>query len=351
MTCSRRTLLAGAALSLAFTGLAPALAPSFGSALGAAGAQSTLLNVSYDPTREFYQAFNAAFAAHWQQETGEDVTVRMSHGGSGKQARAVIEGLEADVVTLALSADIDQIVEMTGRIAPDWQSRLPHASAPYTSTIVFLVRKGNPKGIKDWDDLLADGVEVITPNPKTSGGARWNYLAAWIHALKAPGGTEDSARKFVSALYRHVPVLDTGARGATTTFVQRGIGDVLLAWENEAYLSLEELGPDAFEIVVPTVSVLAEPPVALVDRNVDAKGTRKLAEAYLEYLYSAEGQSLAAKNFYRPAEPDLADPADMARFPELERVKVEDVFGSWKQIQEVHFADGGIFDKIYAEGN
>ncbi|WP_118137549.1 sulfate ABC transporter substrate-binding protein [Oceanicella sp. SM1341] len=347
MTCSRRTLLAGAALTLALTSFAPALSP----ALGAARAQSTLLNVSYDPTREFYQAYNEAFAEHWEAETGESVTIRMSHGGSGKQARAVIEGLEADVVTLALSADIDQIVEMTGRVAPDWQSRLPHASAPYTSTIVFLVRKGNPKGIHDWDDLLADGVEVITPNPKTSGGARWNYLAAWIHALKAPGGSEEAARKYVSELYRHVPVLDTGARGATTTFVQRGIGDVLLAWENEAYLSLEELGPDAFEIVVPSVSVLAEPPVALVDANVDEKGTRKLAEAYLEYLYSEDGQTLAAKNFYRPAEPELADPADMERFPEVERVKVEDVFGSWKQIQETHFADGGVFDQIFAEGN
>ena len=310
----------------------------------------TLLNASYDPTREFYKDYNAVFAEHWKAETGDTVTVRMSHGGSGKQARAVIDGLPADVATLALSADIDEIAERTGLIARDWQSRLPDASSPYTSTIVFLVREGNPKGIHDWNDLIRDDVEVITPNPKTSGGARWNYLAAWIYALGAFGGDEAKVRDYMGTLFKHVPVLDTGARGATTTFAQRGIGDVLLAWENEAYLSLAELGEGEFDIVVPSVSVLAEPPVALVDGNVDQNGTRAVAEAYLDYLYSKDGQTLAARHFYRPANPDLADPADLARFPDVKRVKVEEVFGSWANIQATHFADGGVFDQIYKPG-
>jgi sulfate transport system substrate-binding protein len=317
----------------------------------AAWADATLLNVSYDPTREFYRDFNNAFAEHWKAETGETVTIRQSHGGSGKQARSVIDGLEADVVTLAISVDIDKIAQATGKIPADWQSRLPDASSPYTSTIVFLVREGNPKGIKDWDDLTGDGVEVITPNPKTSGGARWNYLGAWIYALDKFGGDEAKVRDFVAAIYRNVPVLDTGARGSTTTFAQRGIGDVLLAWENEAYLSLKELGDDKFDIVVPGVSVLAEPPVTLVDGNVDARGTRREAEAYLEYLYSETGQRLAAKHFYRPAKPGLADPADIERFPDVRRVRVEDVFGSWANAQKIHFADGGVFDAIYKPAN
>ncbi len=318
---------------------------------GDAWADTTLLNVSYDPTREFYRDFNTAFADHWKAETGETVTIRQSHGGSGKQARSVIDGLEADVVTLAISVDINKIAEATGKIPADWQSRLPDASSPYTSTIVFLVREGNPKGVRDWDDLTGDGVEVITPNPKTSGGARWNYLGAWIYALDKFGGDEARVRDFVAAIYRNVPVLDTGARGSTTTFAQRGIGDVLLAWENEAYLSLQELGDDKFDIVVPSVSVLAEPPVTLVDGNVDAKGTRKEAQAYLDFLYSETGQTLAAKHFYRPAKPELADPADIERFPEVRRVRVEDVFGSWATAQQIHFADGGVFDAIYKPAN
>ncbi|MEG6507656.1 sulfate ABC transporter substrate-binding protein [Methyloligella sp. 2.7D] len=333
-----RTILAATAV-IAFTG--------FGT--GLASAQTTLLNVSYDPTRELYKTFNQAFAEHWKQETGEDVRIRQSHGGSGKQARAVIDGLQADVVTLALEADIDAIAERTGKIDADWRKRLPDNSAPYTSTIVFLVRKGNPKAIKDWPDLTKDGVEVITPNPKTSGGARWNFLAAWAYAEKA-GGNEQAARDYVAKLYQNVPVLDTGARGATTTFVQRGIGDVLLAWENEAFLALQELGPDQFEIVVPTLSIKAEPPVALVDGNVDAHGTRKVAEAYLEFLYSKQGQELAAKNYYRPAKPELADAADLKRFPDLELVGI-DSFGGWKEAQPRFFADGGIFDQIYKKGS
>ncbi len=313
---------------------------------GSARADTTLLNVSYDPTREFYQAFNEAFAAHWQQETGEDVTIQQSHGGAGKQARAVIDGLEADVVTLALAYDIDEIAARTGFFPKDWQSRLPNNSAPYTSTIVFLVRKDNPKGIQDWGDLVKEDVQVITPNPKTSGGARWNYLAAWGWALRQPGGDDGKAQAFVSELYRHVPVLDTGARGSTTTFVQRGIGDVLLAWENEAFLALEELGPDQFEIVVPSLSILAEPPVTLVDHVVDEHGTREVAEAYLEYLYSPTGQALAAKHYYRPVAPEHADPADLERFPEVELITIDEVFGGWQEAQRRHFADGGIFDQI-----
>ncbi|MBJ3778354.1 sulfate ABC transporter substrate-binding protein [Acuticoccus mangrovi] len=319
-------------------------------ALGPAVAEDiTLLNVSYDPTRELYREYNAAFAKHYEAETGDSVTVRMSHGGSGKQARSVIDGLGADVVTLAISVDIDQIAAATGLIPPDWQSRLPEASAPYTSTIVFLVREGNPKSINDWDDLVRDDVEVVTPNPKTSGGARWNYLAAWIWALEKFDGDEEKVKAYLADLYRHVPVLDTGARGSTTTFTQRGIGDVLLAWENEAYLSLDELGADKFDIVVPSVSILAEPPVALVDGNVDAHGTRAAAEAYLEYLYSEEGQRLAAKHYYRPAMGDLVE-AVGDQFPEVRRVRVEDVFGSWQEAQRVHFADGAMFDQIFSAG-
>ena len=309
-------------------------------------AETTILNVSYDPTREFYQEFNEAFAEHWQQQTGEEVTIQQSHGGAGKQARAVIDGLEADVVTLALAYDIDEIAARSGWLPKDWQSRLPHNSSPYTSTIVFLVRQGNPKGIQDWGDLVKEDVQVITPNPKTSGGARWNYLAAWAWALRQPGGDDQKAQAFVAKLYQHVPVLDTGARGSTTTFVQRGIGDVLLAWENEAFLALEELGPDQFEIVVPSLSILAEPPVTLVDHVADKHGTREVAQAYLEYLYSPTGQALAAKHFYRPVAPEHADPADLERFPEVELITIDDVFGGWQEAQSRHFADGGIFDQI-----
>jgi sulfate/thiosulfate-binding protein len=311
-------------------------------------AQTTILNVSYDPTRELYEDFNAAFAEHWLAETGEEVEIQQSHGGSGSQARAVIDGLEADVVTLALQADIDAIARESDLIPEDWRSRLGNNSAPYTSTIVFLVRTGNPKGITDWGDLVNEGVEVITPNPKTSGGARWNYLAAWAWADKEFGGDEEQVRAFVAELYRHVPVLDTGARGSTTTFVQRGIGDVLLAWENEAFLALEELGPDQFEIVVPSISILAEPPVALVDANVDAHGTRAVAEAYLDYLYSPEGQAIAAKHYYRPSDPSGADPADLERFPEVTLISIDDpLFGGWAEAQPAHFDDGGMFDQIY----
>ena len=319
---------------------------SIASAPGSAIADATILNVSYDPTRELYRELNEAFAEHWKQRTGEDVTIQMSHGGAGKQARAVIDGLEAHVVTLALAYDVDEIAARTGWFPKSWQSRLPNNSAPYTSTIVFLVRKGNPKGIHDWADLIKQDVQVITPNPKTSGGARWNYLAAWGWALRQPGGDDHKAREFVSELYRHVPVLDTGARGSTTTFVQRGIGDVLLAWENEAFLALEELGPDQFEIVVPSLSILAEPPVTLVDHVVDQYGTREVAEAYLEYLYSPTGQALAAKHYYRPVAPEHADPADLARFPDVDLFTIEEVFGGWQQAQSRHFADGGVFDQI-----
>jgi sulfate transport system substrate-binding protein len=316
----------------------------------AARAEGVLLNVSYDPTREFYKDVNAAFAAAWQERQGEAVTIRMSHGGSGKQARAVIDGLEADVVTLALAADIDAIAALTGKIPKDWQSRLPNNSAPYTSTIVFLVRKGNPKQVRDWGDLVQPGIQVVTPNPKTSGGARWNYLAAWAYAEDA-GMAEPEIRGFVRDLYRNVPVLDTGARGSTTTFVQRGIGDVLLSWENEAFLALKEFGAEALEIVVPSVSVLAEPPVALVDGNVDAKGTRAVAQAYLEYLYSPEGQRLAARHYYRPARPEHAAAEDLARFPEIRQVGIDERFGGWAKAQAAHFADGGIFDQIYLPGH
>ena len=332
----RRSLLIAAALAGLGLGLqAPARA------------EVTILNVSYDPTRELYQEFNQAFAEHWRQQTGEDVTIQMSHGGSGKQARAVIDGLEAHVVTLALAYDIDQIAERSGWLPKDWQTRLPHHSSPYTSTIVFLVRKGNPKGIHDWGDLVKDDVQVITPNPKTSGGARWNYLAAWGYALRQSGGDEAKAKDFVHAVFQHVPVLDTGARGATMTFVQRQIGDVLLAWESEAFLAVQALGPDQFEIVVPSVSILAEPPVALVDHVVDEDGTRKVAEAYLEYLYAPEGQRIVARHYYRPVSPESADPADLKRFPKLELFTVDQMFGGCRKAQAKHFADGGSFDQIY----
>lgn len=312
-----------------------------------AAAQTTLTNVSYDPTRELYKDFNAAFEKSWKAETGETIRVQASHGGSGKQARSVIDGLNADVVTLALAADIDAIASATGKIPADWQKRLPHNSSPYTSTIVFLVRKGNPKGITDWADLVKDGVEVITPNPKTSGGARWNYLAAWAYGLKSGGGDPEKAKAYVAELFKHVPVLDSGARGATTTFAQRGLGDVLLAWENEAFLSGKEFGEDKFDIVYPSISILAEPPVSLVDGNVDKNGTRKAAEAYLKLLYTKEGQTIAAKNFYRPISPELADPADLARFKDIPLVTIDKDFGGWKKAQAEHFADGGTFDQIY----
>jgi sulfate/thiosulfate-binding protein len=311
---------------------------------GPAAAQ-TLLNVSYDPTRELYSEFNAAFNKHWQAQGNEAVTIQQSHGGSGKQARAVIDGLRADVVTLALAGDIDELYKLGKLIPENWQERLPDASTPYTSTIVFLVRKGNPKGIKDWDDLVKAGVEVITPNPKTSGGARWNLLAAWAYA-EQKYGSEEKAKEFVAQLYKNVPVLDTGARGSTITFVNNGIGDVLLAWENEAFLALKEEGGDNFEIVAPSLSILAEPPVAVVDENVDKKGTRKVAEAYLNYLYSDEGQRLAAKHFYRPRNQAIA--SEFAKqFPELKLVTIDKDFNGWKTAQPKFFNDGGVFDQIY----
>ncbi len=309
-------------------------------------AETKLLNVSYDPTRELYQDFNAAFAEHWKSQTGETVTVQQSHGGSGKQARAVIDGLEADVVTLALAYDIDALAEKGKLIPKDWQQRLPNNSAPYTSTIVFLVRKGNPKGIKDWDDLVKPGVSVVTPNPKTSGGARWNYLAAWGYALKKNGNDDAKAREFVTALYKNVPVLDSGARGSTTTFVERGIGDVLISWENEAYLATKELGPDKFEIVTPSLSILAEPPVTVVDKVADKKGTRKVAEAYLQYLYSEEGQNIAGKHFYRPRDPKIAA-RYAGQFSKVNLFTIDEAFGGWQKAQKAHFDDGGVFDQIY----
>lgn len=312
-------------------------------------ASSTLLNVSYDPTRELYQDYNAAFAKYWKSKGGQDVQVRQSHGGSGKQARSVIDGLEADVVTLALAYDIDAIAER-GRLLPkDWQKRLPNNSAPYTSTIVFLVRQGNPKGIKDWDDLVKPGVSVITPNPKTSGGARWNYLAAWGYALKKPGGNEQTAKDFVTKLFKNVPVLDSGARGSTTTFVQRGIGDVLIAWENEAFLASKEFGEGKVQIIAPSSTILAEPTVALVDKNVDKHGTRAVAQAYLDYLYSAEGQEIAAKNYYRPRL-EAVGAKYAKQFPKVNTFTIDDTFGGWQKAQKAHFADGGVFDQIYTGG-
>jgi sulfate/thiosulfate transport system substrate-binding protein len=310
-------------------------------------ADTTLLNVSYDPTRELYKAVNEAFTKDWQAKGGDKVTIEQSHGGSGKQARAVIDGLQADVVTLALQGDIDQIAK-SGKIKADWQKRLGNNSSPYTSTIVFLVRKGNPKAIKDWDDLTKEGVEVITPNPKTSGGARWNYLAAWAFADQKYGHDEEKDKDFIKKLYANVPVLDTGARGSTTTFAQRDIGDVLLAWENEAFLALDELGADKFDIVVPSLSIKAEPPVAVVDEVVDAKGTRKVAEAYLNFLYTPEAQKLIAHHYYRPSDPKAADPKDLARFVDVKLISIDDpLFGGWAKAQPKHFADGGIFDQIY----
>ncbi|WP_374518382.1 sulfate ABC transporter substrate-binding protein [Undibacterium squillarum] len=314
----------------------------------AQAAEVRLLNVSYDPTRELYQDVNKAFARQWQASTGDTVTIKQSHGGSGKQARAVIDGLDADVVTLALAYDTDALAER-GLLAKDWQKRFANNASPYTSTIVFLVRKGNPKQIRDWNDLVKPGVAVITPNPKTSGGARWNHLAAYAYALRQPGGNEATAKDFLSRLYRNVPVLDSGARGATTTFVERGIGDVLLAWENEALLAIRELGPDKVDIVVPSISILAEPAVAVVDKVVDKRGTRKVAQAYLQYLYTDEAQDLIAKHYYRPST-EKAAKKYAAQFPKLKLVTVDDTFGGWTNAQKTHFADGGLFDQIYQPG-
>lgn len=314
---------------------------------GSASADRTLLNVSYDPTRELYQEFNAAFVKHWKTKTGEKVAIKQSHGGSGKQARSVIDGLDADVVTLALANDINEIAEKAKLIPGDWQKRLPHNSTPYTSTIVLLVRKGNPKNIKDWNDLARPGISVITPNPKTSGGARWNYLAAWEYG-KRSYGNDAKAKEFVARIYRNVPVLDSGARGSTTTFVERGIGDVFISWENEAFLAIKELGIGKFEIVAPSISILAEPPVTVIDKVVDRKGTRDIAEAYLKYLYSEQGQEIAAKNFYRPTDSKVAAKyAD--RFPAIKLFKIDDAFGGWKNAHKLHFADGGTFDQIYQQ--
>ena len=327
--------------------LAAATSASLTLSAGCGFADTTLLNVSYDPTRELYKAVNEAFIKDWKAKTGETIIIDQSHGGSGKQARAVIDGLQADVVTLALQGDIDQIAK-AGLINADWQKRLGNNSSPYTSTIVFLVRKGNPKGIKDWDDLVKDGVEVITPNPKTSGGARWNYLAAWAFADGKYGHDEGKDKDFVKKLFANVPVLDTGARGSTTTFAQRGIGDVLLAWENEAFLAIDELGADKFEIVVPSLSIKAEPPVTVVDKVVDAKGTHKVAEAYLNFLYTPEAQKLIAHHYYRPSDPKSADPKDLARFVDVKLVSIDDpLFGGWAGAQPKHFEEGGIFDQIY----
>jgi len=324
------------------------IAIALGLALGGqAFADVNLLNVSYDPTRELYQEYNAAFAKHWKAKTGETVNIKAAHGGSGKQARAVIDGLDADVVTLALAYDVDEVAK-AGLVAKDWQKKLPLNASPYTSTIVLLVRKGNPKGIKDWGDLAKPGVEVITPNPKTSGGARWNYLAAWAYAKQLPGGSDATAKDFVKTVYGNVKVLDSGARGSTTTFVERNIGDVLIAWENEAYLSLKELGPDKFEIVTPSVSILAEPPVAVVDKIVDKKGTRKVATEYLNYLYSPEGQDIAGKNYYRPTDAKVAAKYSK-QFAKLKLITIDKEFGGWDKAQNAHFADGGSFDQIYVK--
>ncbi|WP_072396749.1 sulfate ABC transporter substrate-binding protein [Hyphomicrobium sp. CS1GBMeth3] len=327
------------------TALAIGLSAGFAGISGATNA-AELLNVSYDPTREFYQEYNAAFIKHWKAQGGEELTIKQSHGGSGKQARAVIDGLAADVVTLALAGDVNQLAIKGNLIPADWQKRLPDNAAPYTSTIVFLVRKGNPKRIKDWNDLAKDGVEVVTPNPKTSGGARWNYLAAWGYALKQPGGSEETAKELVSKIYKNTKVLDSGARGSTTTFTERGIGDVFISWENEAFLATKELGPDKFDIVTPSVSILAEPSVSVVDKVVDKKGTRKLAEAYLAYLYTDEAQDIAGKHYYRPRNPKFAEKYK-DQFTPVELFTIDDVFGGWTKATEVHFSDGGIFDQIY----
>lgn len=334
-------LRAGVEMAAMAAAFAVVLFAAFG-----ARAQGQLLNVSYDPTRELYRAVNAAFVAEWRKTTGQTLTIRQSHGGSGAQARTVIDGLPADVVTLALSGDIDAIAARARLMPPDWQTRLPHNSAPYTSTIVFLVRKGNPKAIRDWGDLARPGVSVITPNPKTSGGARWNYLAAWAWAERA---FKDDAkvRAYIGDVLRNTPVLDTGARGSTTTFAQRGIGDVLLSWENEAFLVLSEFGADKFDIVAPSLSILAEPPVALLDANVDRNGTRKAAQAYLEFLYTPAAQALIARHHYRPRLPQHADPQDLAKFPVIDLVTIDAAFGGWAKAQAVHFADGGTFDQLY----
>ena len=338
-TTARILALGGLFAALAFTGVVTARAQD-----------QTLLNVSYDPTRELYVQFNEAFARHWNETSGGNVTIEQSHAGSGKQAQAVIDGLSADVVTLALEGDINAIVSKSGLIDENWRSELANNSTPYTSTIVFLVRKGNPKAISDWGDLIKDGVEVITPNPKTSGGARWNYLAAWAYANKASGGDEAKDIEFIKALYGHVPVLDTGARGSTVTFAQKELGDVLLAWENEAYLVLDEFGAENFDIVYPPSSILAEPPVAIVDKNVEAHGTADLAKAYLEYLYSPEGQTIAARNHYRPSDPSkVTDQALVEAFPKIDLISIDDpLFGGWKTAQPKHFGDGGIFDQVYS---
>jgi sulfate transport system substrate-binding protein len=309
-------------------------------------ADITLLNVSYDPTRELYVEFNKAFANYWKAKTGDNVTIKQSHGGAGKQARALIDGLPADVVTLALSYDIDEISAKAKLIPKDWKKRLAHNSSPYTSTIVLLVRKGNPKKIKDWNDLVKSGVSVITPNPKTSGGARWNYLAAYAYALKQNNNDDTKAREFIGKLYKNVPVLDSGARGSTTTFVERGIGDVFISWENEAFLAQKELGPDKFEIVIPSLSILAEPPVTIIDKTVDKRKTRTVAQAYLTYLYSEEGQEIAAKNYYRPTLASVAAKYEK-QFPKVNLIKIDDVFGGWQKAQKTHFSDGGTFDQIY----
>lgn len=335
--------LLGRTLGVAVLAMAAAVSPV------AAQQKQTLLNVSYDPTRELYKDLDKAFAAEYKKKAGVDLTIRQSHGGSGAQARSVIDGLGADVVTLALAYDIDALHARGNLLPADWQKRLPQNSSPYTSTIVFLVRKGNPKGIKDWGDLIKPGVSVITPNPKTSGGARWNYLAAWAYALKQPGGSEAKAREFIAELFKHVPVLDSGARGATTTFVERGQGDVLLAWENEALLSLKELGPDKFDIVAPSLSILCEPPVAVVDKNVDKKGTRQAAQAYLEYLYTKDAQEIIARNYYRPRNPEVAAKYASA-FPKVNLITIDDVFGGWQKAQKTHFEDGGTFDQLYQPG-
>jgi sulfate/thiosulfate transport system substrate-binding protein len=338
-----RLAVPGSLLLLALSGgLTPAAAQGGGKPV-------TLLNVSYDPTRELYEDFNQQFAQYWKGKTGQDVTVRQSHGGSGKQARSVIDGLGADVVTLALAYDIDQIADKAGLLPANWQSRLPNNSSPYTSTIVLLVRKGNPKQIKDWGDLAKPGVSVITPNPKTSGGARWNYLAAWAWALRQPGGNEQTAKDFVTRLYKNVPVLDAGARGSTTTFVERGIGDVLIAWENEALLAIKELGPGKFEVVAPSLSILAEPPVAVVDKVASKHGTKAVAQAYLEYLYTDVGQEIAAKHFYRPRNAAIAAKYQ-GQFPKVNLVSIDEVFGGWKKAHEKFFADGALFDQIYQPG-
>ena len=326
--------------------LATAALLTTGSLLANAQQAVTLLNVSYDPTRELYVEFNAAFAKYWKAKTGQDVTIKQSHGGSGKQARSIIDGLDADVATLALAGDTDALVKNGGWLAADWQKKLPHNSSPYTSTIVLAVRQGNPKGIKDWSDLVKPGVSVITANPKTSGGARWGYLAAYGYALKQPGGNDAKAKEFITKLFQQVPVLDSGARGSTVTFAERGQGDVLLAWENEAYLSLKEFGADKFDIVYPPISILAEPPVSVVDKVVDKRGTRDVATAYLEYLYSPEGQDIAARNFYRPIDPTVA--AKYAKnFPPVKLFTIDEVFGGWAKAQQTHFNDGGVFDQIY----